>query len=433
VSQPFATFCFVQSGSAASDLFEARDLVDKFSTSFEPGLYLGQDAKRIVEVCSEIKRFTDSISLRAANRAVEAKVPESDGHKNSGVWLSEMTGESVGKATADLQAARSIESPPDISEAFSEGRINQSQASEAASAADSDPAKAAKLVDAAQNLSRSEFQKTCRETKAASHSAEDEIARHERMRKARSCRIYTDQDGFGYLSAKMTPDAMAIISAALEPYRKRNFEEARKSANHESQAAYLADALVDLASGSDGGGKARHQILVRVDLPVLEKGYAHDGEVCELPGFDAPIPAEVVRNLIPDSILQLLLMEGEDIRAVCTSSRNVKKAIEIALLERDRKCVVPGCEVKQPLERHHWITDYSENQKTDLEGLARICPHHHDEITHRGSRIDGGPGHWRLVRPTPLEEDRQPPSVPPERSPGSSKRTKAPPLQDTLL
>ena len=103
--------------------------------------------------------------------------------------------------------------------------------------------------------------------------------------------------------------------------------------------------------------------------------------------------------------MQYLVREGFDITTVTKSTRVVAQCIDMALLVRDRTCVVPGCGRRLGLERDHFKIDYGDSGPTELKNLARLCTLHHDMKTHGGWRLRGGPGHWGWIPPA------QPPSA----------------------
>ncbi len=209
-------------------------------------------------------------------------------------------------------------------------------------------------------------------------------------------------------------------------------------------------------------------VRIRVDLEALLRGHRIPGETCEIPGI-ASVPVKAVREILGDSLLELVLTKGKDVTTVYSDSRYIKKALRIALEERDQTCVVPDCAMSDPLEVDHWTTDYGKGGKTSLDNLARLCPYHHHQKTHRGWRLEGGPGAWRFVRPEPPPDQDHPedlddpdpnarsgPSAPTTRNgktgrakpsrkgstdgrPGSvnrrgnAKRATGPPAQDKLL
>ncbi len=262
----------------------------------------------------------------------------------------------------------------------------------------------------------------------SSRSEEDEVQRHERMRRARQCRLWTDEEGFGRLHAKLAPDAFAVLKANLERIERDVFDKARKEGAHESRQAYLADALVSMAkaSGSETGGdgttksaSTKTLVRIRVDLDALIRGYAEAGETCEIPGVGR-VSVAIARAVLGDALLELVITNGIDVSTVVSDSRYVRKALNIALQERDPTCVVQGCNATDFLERDHWQKDFSKKGKTAIYNLARLCGFHHRQKTHGGWVLSGGPGNWSFeevyVRtPGSSESEDDPPD--PEHDP----------------
>jgi hypothetical protein len=60
---------------------------------------------------------------------------------------------------------------------------------------------------------------------------------------------------------------------------------------------------------------------------------------------------------------------------------------------------VPGCDIAQGLENHHWDVPYAECGTSTLAGLARVCHWHHDLITYDGYELTGGAGSWEMRAP----------------------------------
>ena len=360
----------------AQDLFVAIDVVKGFVGSFEPGLYSGEDAKKLVEVFSKLKRFATSGLILAARRVEETRIHEREGHKRAGTWLAGVTGESVGSAASMLEAGRSIEAHPEISEAFRAGTLSEAKAKEIASAADACPSEAKNLVEAADQMEVGGLKRHCADVRQSALSKDDSVERYEQMRRNRFCRTWSDAEGMGRLEARLTPDALAVVRSCLDPFERQAFDQARRQGRHESRHAYAADALVSMAkaSGSESSGSKGRDTLVRVrvDFVALKRGRTLPGETCSIPGL-GPLPVSLVRQILAESLLELVVTEGEDVKAVCTNSRHVKKALLIALEERDQTCCVPDCEMSDPLEIDH-RTDFARGGPTSLDNCARLCP-----------------------------------------------------------
>jgi hypothetical protein len=92
----------------------------------------------------------------------------------------------------------------------------------------------------------------------------------------------------------------------------------------------------------------------------------------------------------------LVVTDGVDVTTVCTLGRSVPASLKAALVERDRCCVVPGCDATQHLEIDHWRIPFAEGGPASLDNLARLCRHHHTLRTHRGFTLtkEGGTWYW---------------------------------------
>jgi hypothetical protein len=382
----------------------ARD----FSVSFEPKDVSGQVAEEIAKCGEELERLGAAIKLRAAAQVEETGQFQCHGHKSAGTWLAGVTGEPVGRAISGLDVIRAAERHPVIENALRSGELSVERAKQITAAAEKFPEHALELVEASPGQGFDEFKKTCDSIRFASRSAEDEIERHERMRRQRSCRIWTDQEGFGHLQAKLTPDACAVVKENLDRFEREVFNKARVDGAHESREAYRADALVFMAEAScfrpvpqeSTNGKKRKtekvtktQIVIRVDYEALKRGHAEPGEVCEIPGVGR-VSVPIARGILGDSLLQMLVTNGIDVFTVVSDTRYVRRALDVALKERDPTCVVPGCNATQFLERDHCKRDYGKKGKTEIDNLCRLCRWHHDLKTHGGWEIRGGPGNW---------------------------------------
>ena len=217
--------------------------------------------------------------------------------------------------------------------------------------------------------------------KARSRSESDARARYEEMRKNRSLQRWTDQDGVGWLDARLAPDDFARLMGAVKRKSNGIFNEARKAGHRESTAAYDADALVALITGggvgSDYGGRtddkrAATTMHLRVDLAALRRGRLKDGEVCEIPGIGS-VPLATARNELGDAILKVIVSDGVDVTTVCHGGRAVPAHIRSALEHRDEKCVVPGCDVARGLEIDHYQIAFENDGPTELWNLCRSC------------------------------------------------------------
>ena len=439
---------------SADKLLQAERLLDEFLDDYDPNLYLVEDATAVMVRMTKMERRLEAGRLSTARRLEKAHVYRHEGFKSAGGWLSTITGQGVGQAAASLETARAIEEQPLVQEAFSSGRLSGAQAKEIASASEACPDEARNLLDQASRLNLGELKRRCAEIRSVAGSAAEEIAREEKIRKTRFCKTWVDSEGAGRLEARMTTEALGIFRSVLGEYEKQVFSNARRSGIRESRQAYAADALVAMAvcsvapeaphaatadadpAGTDLAGAdhadtfddavddlavddvagdpvhrstgdpagrptfCRPRALVRVvvSAEALLRGHVGPGETCEILG-SGPVPVSLARELIPDAILELVVTKGVDVTTVVSDSRYVRKALRIALEQRDQVCVVPHCNVSYPLERDHWQVDYANHGPTELDNLARLCLWHHHQKTDKGWRLVGPPGQWQFLPP----------------------------------
>lgn len=402
--------------SVLRELARHRDGVRDLLRVFEPREVSGSAAADIVSAAEDLERAASALKLMAAGRVEETGLHERRGHRSAGSWLAEVTGEPVGRALSGLETLRAAKRHPSVEEALRAGALSVERAKQITAAAEVFPEHAPELVEAASEQGFEAFKKTCEAVRFASRSVEDEVTRHERIRRSRSCRIWTDQEGFGRLEAKLTTDAMAVVKGSLESFERDIFNEARTQGVRESRQAYMADALVAMAQGSSeagsgselsenskvsskgasrcsGSNRPRCLVRIRVDLEALRRGYAEPGETCEIPGVGR-VAVPIARDVLGESLLQMVITNGVEVSTVVSDTRHIKKALMVALQERDPVCVAPGCTASDHLEVDHWRTDFANGGRTELDNLCRLCGWHHDQKTYGGWVVGGGPGRW---------------------------------------
>ena len=136
--------------------------------------------------------------------------------------------------------------------------------------------------------------------------------------------------------------------------------------------------------------------MVFVDHAALVRGHREAGESCEIAGV-GEVPVSVVDEMLGDAFVRVILAKGKDASVVGTS-RFFKSEVDAALRWRDRKCQVPGCVERLPLERDH-VLEYAKSKRTSLDNSALLCRWHHRLKTTSGYRIQGRPGRRRWLGP----------------------------------
>jgi hypothetical protein len=271
----------------------------------------------------------------------------------------------------------------------------------------------AELLIAARRDGVAGLRDKCRGVKAA--AAPDEMARHRAIHASRSLRHWNDPDGAGRLDGRFTPEVLAELLVALEPFEAEAFRGARAEGRRESFDAYRADALLALARAArdgtaNGSATPRNTVHVVIDHAALVRGRAEADERCEVAGVGR-VPVSVVRSMLDDAFVTAVVSDGVDVYNVAHLGRHPTAHQRSALAVRDPECVVPACHVRVGLEIDH-VEPWRATRITKLDALARLCRFHHAQKTHEGYRLEGGPGHWRWLKPDGTELGSRPPPPP---------------------
>lgn len=375
-------------------MFELVDdaivVAQKAVADFEPEVYDGSAASLLVQRFAHLERVAAAGKALAARRVAESGAWRKNGDRSPAHWMATTTGTSVGQAIGVLETAERLSELPATAQAVRAGQLSEAQAREITSAAAASPESEQRLLSAASREGLRGLKNECARVRAA--ALPDEAERHERIRRGRRLRHWTDPEGAFRLEARLTPDAGATFLAALEPIKERVFERARKEGWRESYEAYAADALVELTEvASAGGGASRPgpkaTVHVRVDHAALVRGATEGEEVCEIPGV-GPISVATARALAEDAWICTLVTDGADIKAVSSMKRRIPTRLRRAVEERDQTCAVPACDVRDHLQIDHTIPIH-ERGPTRLDNLDRLCRWHHYLKTHRGYRLNG--------------------------------------------
>ncbi len=379
----------------------AERLLQEALSALEPEVLEAKSAARLTESFARMERLCSAGKALTARRMANSGVWKKDGERSPAHWLAKRVGTTVGDAVATIETAERLAELPATEAAVRKGELSEVQTKEIASAASAAPETEKELLDVAGREGMATLKQQCARVKAA--SSDDEVDRYNRIFSRRYLRHWSDTDGAFRLDARLTPDAGAVVVAALEPFKEKVFRVARKQGRREGYEAYAADALVALAEHTRACDKrpARKApgtlVRVLVDHKVLERGRKEPGDVCEIEGI-GPIPAVTAQALAQDSILAALATDGADIQKVSHLGRQVTARQRTALEIRDPCCIVPGCDVRDHLEIDH-ITARKDHGPTKLVNLGRLCPWHHYLKTYKGYVLSGGPGKWRLDPP----------------------------------
>lgn len=371
---------------------QSVDSLESVARELEPRCLDGRDAAALVGLAARGERICASIKSLAARRVDETKVWRDDGHRSAGHWLAEKSGETIGAATRALETVRALDDLPETDAAFRAGDLSATQASEIASVASADPAAERELLDSARETSVKGLRDRCRQARASAEA--DDAAWARRLHVTRRAHQWTGPDGAYELSARLSPDAGARFDSAWQAHADRIFRGARQAGRREPRAAYMADALVALAT--EGPCKPV-EVRVVADSGALARGHVDPTERCEITGV-GPVPVTTARALLDDAVVSVLVKDGDDITTVSSPKRTIPAKLRRALEARYPVCGVQGCANDRSLQIDH-VVPIAAGGPTSIDNTWRICTFHHDQKTLHGWQVVGEPGTWDLVPP----------------------------------
>jgi hypothetical protein len=364
-----------------------RGLISSFDAERVPT----KDVAEFVELFSELERLAIAGRTLIARRVERSTVWCNQGYKTPARWMAAKAQVTLQSAIATIDTGRRLAELPATRQALQQGKLSRIQAAEISAAAAANPSAEKHLLRAAKTDTVAQLREKCAEVLA---SAKRDRDADERIHRSRYLRSWSDPDGAFRLDARMPSDAGAKLISTVRA-RAREFEDqARRAGSKESSEAHAADALVSLADSSTPGPRA--VVHVHVDKAAWERGYAENGERSLVPGM-GPISVPAARRLGDEGIVEAVLDDGADVRAVATVGRAIPARLRAALESRDPTCVVPGCDQRERLEIDH-VIPISEGGTTRLDNLARLCRWHHQLKTHRGWQLTGRPGAWNWVK-----------------------------------
>ncbi len=383
-------------------LAELRHAVACLAERFDPALVAPDRLAQVVRDAGAIEKMMAALaSLTAARMA--ASGPGTTAARQAVRELAHASGTSLFEATKALEASRQLEAQPDVASAARAGELSRHQLALVAGAVAVNAGAAPQLLALARTGSLQELSDESARARSANQDLE---ARREAIHLARSLRPYTDASGTWHLHAKGTPEEGAQVMAAIRPSADKAFEQARKEGRRERPEAYAFDGLIALAT-SGGSEAPRTEIIYRVDLPAMIRGYPVNGEVCEIAGF-GPVSAQAVVDLMDcgDPVLKAVVTKGKDVVNVTHLGRRPKAHQRTALDWLFPTCAAEGCGTRATyLETDHRL-DWSKSHFTVLELLDRLCKFHHSQKTYQGWALVHGRGKRALVPPDDLRHPR---------------------------
>src|SRR4051812_30928731 len=142
--------------------------------------------------CTRRSSSAAMLKLKAAARVAETDQWRQEGAADPESWLGQKTGTSKRSAKRSLDAAKRLGDQPATKAAAEQGQLSEDQLQEVSEGVEANPAAEAGLLESARN---EPFAGLKQKATAAKASAGDRRTRQERIRRQRSCRTGTDEEG----------------------------------------------------------------------------------------------------------------------------------------------------------------------------------------------------------------------------------------------
>jgi hypothetical protein len=387
----------------------AQEALRQAVAQLDPDGLTPHEAGRLLEGFDQVVRIAATGSTLLARRVEDGEEWRRQGYRSAAEWLAATTGSSLGAARRKVETSKALKDLPNTRRKMADGSVSPDQGDAIAGAAAANPAAEERLLRTAEKANLNELRDEALRAKAEADRSAAE--RHQRLRRQRRVRRYTDGEGARHLDICGPVDDVARIEAELDRRIGALIRERPAGERLESRDALAFDAAVAMAARSQGAdapaGSAsgtrrqpapQHLALLRLDIEALWRGYVEGDELCEVTGL-GPIPVEVARRLLGDAVLKLVLTQGGAVAHVTSLARGPTQAMRYALLWTSPTCVVEGCSRTIVEHDHRFGAEYKDTRHTRLDETDRVCHTHHDLHTHRGWALVPGTGKRPMVPP----------------------------------
>jgi len=381
------------------------------------------DLERLGDEIAELSAHLDAATARLLEliRDFDRREGWGNGFLSCAHWLSWRVGLDLGAARERVRVARALGGLPLLAEALARGELSYSKIRALTRVAT--PETEARLLEVGRAGTAAHVEKIVRAWRKVDRQIEAETA--EARHQGRSLQVYTDDDGMVVVRGRLSPEAGAVLTRALEAAREALYARARPGGFNSGEpdpptsGQQRADALALVAEtalehGLDAAPESeRYQVVVHVDAPVLADP-DQSGQSALEDGIH--VPAETSRRLACGAT-RVVMSHGADgaVLDVGRRTRTIPPALRRVLQARDQGCRFPGCGLRhaQAHHIHHWAN----GGLTRLENLALLCRRHHRAVHEEGYRIErdsDGALHFSTPRGWAVPEVPATPMVPPD-------------------
>ena len=390
------------------------------------------ELERLGEQIAELAAHLNAATARLLDliREFDERGGWGNGFSSCAHWLTWRIGLSLGAAREHVRVARALPTLPRIAQALACGELSYSKVRALTRVAT--PETEERLLAIGRNGTAHHVERIVRGWRRLDRIAEAKETT--RRHRARTLRVYQDEDGMVVIHARLEPEYGAVVKQALaaareQVYRRLPKERVPAGTSHGGTRETLADgfedaptveqqhadALVLLAENAlhqviDPGTPAeRYQVVVHVDAEVLENPDAPGQSLVE---DGVSVSAETSQRLACDASRVVMRHDADGrITEVGARTRTIPPALRRALQHRDRHCRFPGCALR--FTQGHHIQHWAHGGPTTLSNLAMLCRRHHRAVHEEGYGVERQrDGELRFWRPNGEVLSEVPPGAP---------------------
>ena len=346
---------------------------------------------------AQVASRLDALTARVLAHAVGVRVEETNGATTTATWWADATHRDRATAHRDVKLAVALSRFTALAEALAEGRVNTEQAHAIARAlgdletdgpAELEPVvveQAEKhLVDRANGFDAKHLRVLGRHVLTVvapevGEAHEAKLLEDEERRAAERTRLTFASDGHGMVHGRFSIPALhgAMLAKAIQAltWAKQDPAEVRQTRPTPVAAGAAFTELLERMDAKDlpsvGGVGATVVVTMTIDslMGGLAAAALDTGEV---------ISASAARHLACEAgVIPMVLGGKSEVLDVGRRRRFHTKAQRLAIAQRDKTCVVGGCDAPPSRCHVHHVIPWSEGGGTSVQDGRLYCSAHH--------------------------------------------------------
>ena len=346
---------------------------------------------------AQVSSRLDALTATVLTHAVEVRVEETNGATTTATWWADATNRTRATAHREVKLAVALGRFTALAEALAEGRVNTEQAHAIARAlgdletdgpADLEPVvveQAEKhLVDCADGFDAKHLKVLGRHVLTVvapevGEAHEAKLLEDEERRAAEKTRLTFASDGHGMVHGRFSIPALhgAMLAKAIQAltWAKQDPAEVRQTRPTPVAAGQAFTELLERLDAKDlptvGGVGATVVVTMTIDslMGGLAAAALDTGEV---------ISAGAARRLACEAGVIPMVLGGEsEVLDVGRRRRFHTRAQRLAIAQRDKTCVVGGCDATPSRCHVHHVIPWSEGGGTSVKDGRLYCSAHH--------------------------------------------------------